>query len=259
MAITWNNTYEQNPKNFNNPGYGANQIRQLKTAVRDRLDREHIFGQSESDLNNVGGTHREGSARVYVNDPNNAVDSRQDRMDEPIDVGRVRVDFTQLDSARTLDGEMQTGWDAERVKKIEVTSDPVNGGSNPGWQNLFSADDFVDTSFDQDINGRKNFSLSPQVPDVPSEFFDDDYTYAEGEDKYAVNVGQMAPKVSDAKYHNPFDVTLNADYNVAQGGTYYKSTTINGVSQNVTNTTISTATINAEVVNAEQVLGVVWL
>ena len=39
---TWNSSFELKPRNFNNPGYGAAQIRELKGNIRERGEIEHI-------------------------------------------------------------------------------------------------------------------------------------------------------------------------------------------------------------------------
>ena len=100
----WTLTYEQQPKSFNNPGYGARQISQLKTNVRERGEIGHIWGANEATLNMVGGLHKEGSARAYVLD-NETTNRPPESQIVDSEVGRIRVDFQELVDPRERDGE----------------------------------------------------------------------------------------------------------------------------------------------------------
>ncbi len=63
ITVTWDSTFEAAPAATDSPKGGDDKIRQLKVAARERLEREHIGGTSET--NSTHGWHREGSARGY--------------------------------------------------------------------------------------------------------------------------------------------------------------------------------------------------
>lgn len=88
---TWNTQYKQNPPNDNNPGYGAESIRDLKTNIEGIVGNEHNF-----DLVTTSGQgqHRPGSAIIdLAEDTSTKVNNLQ--------AGRLKGS-TDLDSKTTL-------------------------------------------------------------------------------------------------------------------------------------------------------------
>lgn len=65
MAITknWNSTYETQPADTDNPKYGDDNIRSTRIGVRERLEKEHVAGISETYTGH--GWHRPGSAMAF--------------------------------------------------------------------------------------------------------------------------------------------------------------------------------------------------
>jgi hypothetical protein len=64
MAMTpWGTSFESSPAGVDSPTTGDDSIRQLKSSVRERLEREHINGTEED--SETHGWHREGSAKAY--------------------------------------------------------------------------------------------------------------------------------------------------------------------------------------------------
>ena len=90
---TWNDLYEQSPRNSNNPGFGAAAIRDVKTQIREILETSIAFGDGfvPIDFGDVpSGTMREGSARAYVLDDDWL--SRPDIVPSPVgQIGQIKV------------------------------------------------------------------------------------------------------------------------------------------------------------------------
>lgn len=61
---TWNTSFEQTPAGSESPSLGDDRFRELKTATRERLEKEHVQILS-SGLAGEDGWHRGGSAKVY--------------------------------------------------------------------------------------------------------------------------------------------------------------------------------------------------
>lgn len=260
----WTLTYEGLPKNFNNPGYGASAIRSLKTSVRERGEIEHVWGQEEAELSVTGGTHKEGSARALVLD-----DSSATRPDEAKvltqEEGRIRVDFQELVSPRTQDGEEawagRDPWLAERNLILDVIADEEGAINQPGWHTLFASDNYVDVTHDQNIDGVKEYTLSPRVPLVDPLLFEPGGNPSIEQSKYAVPLGSVRDRLLDGKFHNPFDVT-DADNiaNAAADPTYnIRTVTLESTSYDIVDTDVAVSGIVAESIIAESIQGVVWV
>lgn len=61
---TWNNAFEASPAGGDAPSSGDDKIREVKTAVRERLEKEHKFDLS-SGLSGPDGWHKQGSSIDY--------------------------------------------------------------------------------------------------------------------------------------------------------------------------------------------------
>lgn len=228
MAI-WSTSYENQPRNFNNPGEGAYHFRDFKTAVRERISVEHIMGDDEQDLtDSVGGEHKEGSARALVTDEGSALRPTAERFTSTEKIGRMEVDMTILDTLRTQDGDdLQNvaGYDYtdQLAKKIAVSCATILGSSGvptaptdpteTELYTIFDYDKIVDIIQDQVVNGIKKYTLSPQVPNIAAagsetvlKGWETFLETAEVAEKLAsVNVDEAYATSLDGKTHNIFD------------------------------------------------------
>ena len=229
MAV-WNSVYAAIPRDGVNPGYGAQSIRDLKSAVTERMNGEHIWGVDETDVlyPETGGTHREGSARAYV-----VADGSYASPTPPAErlahmvasatgrVGQVVVDMSVLASHR-MQNEIDlvvtdSNFDRQHTQDIyAVIPELTSGGtwdhsSAPQVVKVFSAQEFTDLISDQVVRGIKNYVHSPLVPDVgvtdtlsgvlTGHFYDPD------DSEKLTNAGEIKNAVTDAKYMNLFDPT----------------------------------------------------
>ena len=64
ISTTWDTTFEANPQGSDSPSAGDDAIRERAEATRQRGERDHIWGLSETTSKH--GWHREGSARAFV-------------------------------------------------------------------------------------------------------------------------------------------------------------------------------------------------
>jgi hypothetical protein len=65
MATSWNTLFEASPSPGDNPAYGDDAIRESKSAIRERLVKEHNFDLTEAGLQPRQGLHKQGSAVVF--------------------------------------------------------------------------------------------------------------------------------------------------------------------------------------------------
>ena len=98
VTDTWNAAFEASPAGSESPTLGDDKIRQHKRANRERMEREHNAGVSET--NSKHGWHKEGSARAFVNSQAslttyNDVDTTAIGGDATIDEGRLLFDRSQ--------------------------------------------------------------------------------------------------------------------------------------------------------------------
>lgn len=210
--MAWDLTYEQGPRTSNNPGYGAQAIRDLKQDIRERLDRFNVWGATETSLDLLGGTPREGSARVQVTDSGST--GRDDiigEADQLVYVGQIKVDLSQRATDREADGIAFADSAQDNTANLKKTVSVVmhDDITETKVVELFTYDSMVDIFQDQSIGGRKTFTLSPLVPDLRATG-DTDPSWKEyverGENlTAAVNVQEAQVAHADSKFHNPFD------------------------------------------------------
>lgn len=227
----WTSNYKTVPQSFKNPGQGAFHFRDFKEAVEERGAIEHIWGQPETDLSLAGGLHREGSARVMVQDEGTALRGTDERITADTQrIGRTEIDLELLTVRRQQDGEnisiTNAGDYTSQLRKtitvygaeIDANGTPV-AGTDPD-QTLpfvvFDYDKFVDIYQDQgSINGVKRFILSPQVPNFAEA---GDASVREGWENYldtatafekqgAVNIDEVSEIATEARDWNIFDST----------------------------------------------------
>lgn len=89
MTITWNAAFENQPPGTESIRLGDDRIRELKIALRERLNREMQFDPATASSGH--GRMRQGSARAFVvttgSDPVNAPDGTI--LDDARDIGRL--------------------------------------------------------------------------------------------------------------------------------------------------------------------------
>lgn len=102
MAISWTSaTWEQQPRNLTNPGYGAESIRTSKVATREHGEVEHFWGDNETTLEGDPGRHREGQAKVFVLDDESG--TRLGRLTSVRETGQIEIDLLEKATAPTID------------------------------------------------------------------------------------------------------------------------------------------------------------
>ena len=220
MAV-WNSVYAAIPRDGVNPGYGAQAIRDLKSAVTERMNGEHIWGVDETDVlyPETGGTHREGSARaLVVDDLSYGAKRLAHQVASPTGrVGQLKVDMSILDPRRTEDGDIIDSIDHQLTRDIYAVIPALSSLGTwdqdgiPQVVKVFSAQEFTDLISDQVVRGIKNYVHSPLVPDVgvtdtlsgvlTGHFYDP------ADSEKLTNAGEIKNAVTDAKYMNLFDPT----------------------------------------------------
>ena len=66
MSVTWSSYWETQPTGSGSPTLGDDKLRELKQAVRERLEQAHYVSYGTSGALSNDGWHLEGSARVFV-------------------------------------------------------------------------------------------------------------------------------------------------------------------------------------------------
>jgi hypothetical protein len=183
MALgNWTVNYQNLPRNKNNPGYGAPSIRELKSEIAIRMENEHFAGPSfeynETPYTASLGYHREGSARARVTDPFSNDTDRASAVVTNQSAGRIIVDVSDRDSPasaqiedrkRLYNGDPAEGlaqFDAsldDKKQKIQVYAYDDALGATLELKDIFNADRYMDTKYDQFIDGLKRFEFSPEV------------------------------------------------------------------------------------------------
>jgi len=240
--MVWSLEYERQPRQASNPGFIAQSVRTLKTALSERLGREHFFGNLEG---TTPGKHREGSARAFVNDDESA--ARDDKAVSDSAVGRLFIDL----DVRSV---------VPKTNDVDVTGDALLVRDFLTWDKdgnevvVFSPDDYVSSSQDQIITGRKRYiGENPQVTeDLSDPTYDAIVSTPERDraDNRAVKRSQIKVWSNDAKEHNIFNALDpdNTTMNTASGN-------LNPVSGNIQTTVNS---ISANEIYAERLYGAVY-
>jgi len=68
MATEWDPAFELEPADSDSPAYGALEIRTLKTATQERMDKEHEWDPADTSPQPRHGLHKAGSAAVFCQD-----------------------------------------------------------------------------------------------------------------------------------------------------------------------------------------------
>jgi hypothetical protein len=113
----WNGQYKQNPPNSNNPGYGAEAIRDLKTNIEGIVGREHNF---DTDTVSGQGKHLPGSAIIALDEDT----------ETPVDSGQIgRLKGSTTNSKTTLQVKAtSTDLNIEGYNQVSKTGDETIAG-----------------------------------------------------------------------------------------------------------------------------------
>jgi hypothetical protein len=111
MAVTWNAAWEADPDGTENVSSGDDEIREVKTAIEERMANEHwtYVGDSTSGNYLLDFTHRAGAAKAYFQDaaptnrPNGSTALDSD------DAGRIWFDDNDSDTPYFYDGSSWIG------------------------------------------------------------------------------------------------------------------------------------------------------
>lgn len=243
-SINWSAEYENQPRQVSNPGFVAQSVRTLKTAISERMTPEHYFGITE-DTN--AGLHREGSARAFVEDDESG--TRDERVVSDQAVGRMDIDLTERVDEPQIDGvdiidpaglleRLISIWDKDGTK-LEV----------------FNWDDVVHRSWDVDITGRKRYTN--ENPEVQEALDDTSYDLLDTPskaraDQKAIKRLDIKTWTDDAKSFNFLDMALedNDDNQIATAG---------GVTNPISGTAFTlNETVSATTIFANKVYGAVY-
>ena len=252
---TWNNDYNKTPRNGYNPGYGAQEFRLLKTNLVDRLRREHGFGQDETDNSILGGYHKEGSTRFFVEDSSSATSART--LNKVASIGEVGQGF--IDVQERVDALEQNEVEQESNEAVfnhklyaNVSLDHLDP-TTLTKELIFDYDDLVNTTFDQDIYGIKTFQNSINLGTVPSANIikateDADPAFppvvAPVSIEVAVPLSQLRERLVDAKEHNILAGT-------GVDGAYNTTEVVDGY-------TYTMHDISCQTIRAKNIYGAVW-
>jgi hypothetical protein len=136
ITVTWDATFETTPAGTDNIAQGDDRIRELKTANRERLEREHIGSTTDTQADH--GWHREGSAMAYVDtaEPTTRPDGTT-ALTAAIDEGRLWID---TDGGAT----------------------PYYYTSGGAWAKCFSSitDDGTDVTFGNDVTVTNDLTIT---------------------------------------------------------------------------------------------------
>lgn len=134
MATTWNTAFEGTPAGSADPAEGDDRIRELKSATRERIEKEHVM-DTGSGLYSEDGWHREGSAIAYYESsaPTNRPDGAT-ALDTD-DAGRLWVDSDDR-SSWYWDG---TAWE-ELAPPFDGDDLDLSGASNADRSVVFASD-----------------------------------------------------------------------------------------------------------------------
>ena len=241
MAMNWTLEYENQPRNVSNPGFIADSVRTLKTAIRERMTLEHFYGSTES---TSWGNHREGSARVFVIDADSPRDDATVLKDDY--VGRTKINLEVLASVPQAQGSDVTGEElVQRVIQVYDKDDALIDVFDPGL--------YVSRTQDLNITGRKIYTGdNPEVQEDMTDLTWTDMGAAEQvrADQKAVKRITIKDWTDTAQDHNIFDVsdTDNSITPLSPAGT-------NDIDGSGNTTTHS---ISANVIVANKVYGAVY-
>jgi hypothetical protein len=118
ITVTWNSAYEDDPAADDNVSSGDDEIRELKTAVREGLERELTWSTTDTSANR--GLFRSGAGRAYYqsSEPTNRPDEATAL--NANDAGRIWVD-SDLDLAYVWNGSAFGGWVSRSIADIQHT------------------------------------------------------------------------------------------------------------------------------------------
>lgn len=207
MAISWTSaTWEQQPRNLTNPGYGAEAIRTEKVATREHGEVEHYWGDNESIDDASPGRHREGQAKVFIYDDEST--TRLGRLTSVREVGQIEIDL--LD--KTVIPE---------IDEVDITDDRIYNLILSTYDKdnvkvtLFDDSLYVSKDLDQIVSANIEFTGDLVIPDVSTtELVGDPLTPTDPDKDKPIKFDQVRDEVNTAFYWNIFDLddTRNTGY-----------------------------------------------
>ena len=126
---TYNAAFEASPAGADNPKYGDDKIRELKTEIRLRQDHEHVWKDSTS---TTGGVHLPGSAKSFYQEtaPTNKPNSDDGILDDD-DLGRSWINSTTQEH-KVYDDASDSFLRVNRGVQC-LTSDPATPIQGEEW------------------------------------------------------------------------------------------------------------------------------
>lgn len=196
MAISWTSaTFEQQPRNLTNPGYGADAIKTGKVATRERGEVEHFWGDNES-LGTVG-RHWEGAARLFILDDESA--TRDGRLTSGRITGQGEVDLSDQSPVPEIGGVPITSIDDRFYKLILSTYNKDDAKIT-----VFDPTLYVSKDLDQTVTADIIFTGDITLPDhTPSEIVGEVLTGDEKE--FGIPYKRVRGEVNEAFYWNIYD------------------------------------------------------
>jgi len=213
-TINWNDNFIALPIAEDNPGEGAEAIRDVRKGVDERMKEDHFWGEPNEVDGFVGGRHIEGSAVIGVLDEDSTQRVSDGEKVERYLIGVPRVDMNPLGAGnwREVAGtelNTETPRHDNRKKKLQLYF--TDADSVSGFVDIFNPDEFVSMFWNQTIGGDKVFSRAAQAPAddesaaviaLPADFNPSDPDY---DTEYVIPAKIFWKWLKNAKYHDLFD------------------------------------------------------
>lgn len=156
MAITWTSlSFEQQPRNLTNPGYGAEAIRTLKVATREHGEVEHFWGDNE--VNGTYGRHIEGQAKAFILDDEASI--RLGRLTSARETGQMEIDLSDKAEIPTVNDVLITD---DRIYNLIISAYDKDDAKIK----VFDDSLYVAKDLDQDVSANINFTGDLEIKDV---------------------------------------------------------------------------------------------
>jgi len=256
MAVNWNDNFIALPVEDDNPGGGAEGIRDTRAGVDERMKQDHFWGEPKETVDGkVGGRHIEGTAVASVKDEDETQRISDGDKVQRYAIGVVQVDMTQLGAGNwretagvELDDESPRYDNRKKLIQIYFNdSDDIQQ-----FVDVFNPDDVVSMHWDQLVGGDKEFTralkakgddASLAVTEVPADFDPGDSDY---DTNYVIPAKVFWKWIKDAKFHTVFDRT-DGD-----------NATLLSSSPGVHGHTYIDQDISANVIEGEIIRGAIW-
>ncbi len=121
LTVTWNDAFENSPANTDSPSEGDDKIREVKDAVRERAEQEHLW--KDTTLQNEG-KHLAGSARAFYAGAAPTTQPNGSNLSTVVDPGRLWVGSSNA--------QLNIWTGANWVSTIALAGLNVSGALNVG-------------------------------------------------------------------------------------------------------------------------------